>query len=142
MRARMAAQRARGAGLRRVAHHDLTDWTTGSNEASPTAAHARSGDRLELDRNAGLLSFDNVERWNRSQDRPRWRVLWLENRLDCRVWSYYCDLRRAMGTLHTMLSLSSSLSVPKQGPDLIVVGPRMTSHTYRLSDPLGISRAR
>ena len=96
---------------------------------------------MELDRNAGLLSFDNVERWNRSQDRPRWRVLWLENRLDCRVWSYYCDLRRAMGTLHTMLSLSSSLSVPKQGPDLIVVGPRMTS-PYRLSDPLGISRAR
>ena len=32
----------------------------------------------------------------------RMRILWLENLLDCRTWSYYCDIRDAMARLHDM----------------------------------------
>lgn len=97
--------------------------------------HPRTGDRLAQDRTAGLLSFDAFN-WSG----PRWRVLWLETRLDCRLWSYYCDLKMAMAQLHTMLSPVAPL--PDEGPDLIVVGPRFTTNNYHVWDSLGINRSR
>lgn len=102
------------------------------------------GGRLEADRIAGLLSFDTFGRQNSTApgSRPgkRWTILWLENRLDCRIWSYYCDLRKAMTSIHNVLRSSSIL--PPEGPDLIVVGPRFTTNTYRESEPLGVSRTK
>ena len=70
----------------------------------------------------------------------RWNVLWLETRLDCRVWAYYCDLRKAMARLHALSTIPSH--VPPTGPDLIVVGPRFATNNYHVWDALGISRRR
>lgn len=100
--------------------------------------YQRNGSRLGADRDAGLLSFDQTV-WRQSR---RWKVLWLENRLDCRVWSYYCDLRRAMAKLHDLLS-GSHFDAAKHAHDLdlIVVGPRMSMMILRESEPLGVSRA-
>ena len=95
--------------------------------------------RLSLDRAAGLLSFDTYSNWTPSR---RLKVLWLENRLDCRIWSYYCDLRRAMGQLHDLVTISNT-----DDPDLIVVGPRMSGARdspvldvilFRLTEPCAL----
>ena len=107
---------------------------TPSLKPAPGFASMRAGDRLSLDRAAGLLSFDKFDADVRTT-LPRFRVLWLENRLDCRIWSYYCDLRKAVAQLHDMVR-SPYLA------DLIVVGPRMSMAIFRESDPLGISRQR
>jgi hypothetical protein len=84
-----------------------------------------------------MLSFDA---FNWSDAQPRWNVLWLETRLDCRTWAYYCDLRRAFGKLHNLWPAYKTL--PAQLPDLIVVGPRFTTNNYHAWDPLGVSRRR
>lgn len=78
-----------------------------------------------------------------SDQLPRWRVLWLENRLDCRVWAYYCELRRAFGTLHNMSNWGSTQG-PMAGldPQLIVVGPRFTTNLHTADTALGVSRQR
>ena len=44
------------------------------------------------------LSFDDLAGYKP----PRLRILWLENTLDCRTWTYYCDLRAAMAKLHDL----------------------------------------
>ena len=111
----------------------------GTGTASAPSA-LRSGDRLLADRATGLLSYDAYGGWNESGTAPRWNVLWLENRVDCRIWSYYCDLRKAMAQLHKVFP-ASALG-PDMPPDLIVVGPRMATNTFRATEPLGISRAR
>lgn len=80
-----------------------------------------------------MLSFDA---FNWSHDQPRWNVLWLETRLDCHIWAYYCELQKAFGKLHKLWTIHK---LPDQ-LDLIVVGPRFTTNNYHTWDPLGISR--
>lgn len=110
---------------------------------SDTAAAAqsnfalRTGDRLARDQAAGMLSFDN---FNWTAVATRWTVLWLETRLDCRFWGYYCDLRAAMARLHDLRT--PSMPLPPTGPDLIIVGPRMATNNYHVWDPLGINRTK
>ena len=92
-----------------------------------------------------MLSFDAFNSFNWSG--PKWTVMWIETRLDCRLWSYYCDLRKAMARLHTLVGPESSWpqgmhSDASKGPDLIVVGPRFTTNNYHTWDPLGINRSR
>ena len=76
-----------------------------------------------------------------SEPMPRMRVLWLENRLDCRIWAYYCELRRAFRAIHNVSDWSSA---HKEGamPQLIVVGPRFTTNLHTADTALGISRQR
>ena len=69
----------------------------------------------------------------------RLRILWLENYLDCRVWTYYCDLRRAMAELHTLISIHEAYATP---PSLIVVGPRVATGVASAASPLGVMRSR
>ena len=38
----------------------------------------------------------------------RLKIVWIENTLDCRTWTYYCDLKEAMSKLH-------ELCVPRGG---------------------------
>ena len=74
---------------------------------------------------------------------PRWRVLWLDNRLDCRVWAYYCELRRAFGALHNLSNWGNTHSPLRTlDPQLIVVGPRFTTNLHTADTALGVSRQR
>ena len=74
---------------------------------------------------------------------PRWRVLWLDNRLDCRVWAYYCELRRAFGALHNLSNWGNTHSPLRAlDPQLIVVGPRFTTNLHTADTALGVSRQR
>ena len=59
-------------------------------------------------RSPPLLAMLPVVRYDRVADYspPRWRVLWVEGRLDCRTWSYYCDVRSAFSALHEVRPLS------------------------------------
>ena len=77
---------------------------------------------LALDRADGLPTFDGVGGYAP----PRLRVLWLENRLDCRTWTYYCDLRSAMARLHELCTPVRGVTCleGEQQYDLAVVGPR------------------
>ena len=119
-------------------HHNLSFYALSGTELPPQDAMSRSGDRLHKDRQAGLLSYD-AYRMKASSTLPHnWTVMWLENRLDCRIWSYYCDLRRAMAHMHRIVGWGTAL--PPDKVDLIVVGPRMSMNLWRLSDPLGVSR--
>eukprot|EP00908_Phaeocystis_cordata_P017075 Transcript_2841.p1 GENE.Transcript_2841~~Transcript_2841.p1 ORF type:complete len:483 (+),score=23.40 Transcript_2841:84-1532(+) len=73
---------------------------------------------------------------------PRLRVLWLENRLDCRVWAYYCELRRAFRAMHNVSDWASAHKDRAADPQLIVVGPRFTTNLHTADTALGVSRQR
>ena len=73
---------------------------------------------------------------------PPLRVLWLENRLDCRVWAYYCELRRAFRAIHNVSDWSSVHRDRSPVPQLIVVGPRFTTNLHTADTALGVSRQR
>ena len=99
--------------------------------ASPWAA---ADVQLRLDREAaaGLLAFDQ----NLSAPLPKWRIHWVENPLrTCNMWSYYCDLKEAMGRLHHI----DNGRAPERA-DLIVVGPKLSVGFLRESDGIGFSR--
>lgn len=77
-----------------------------------------------------------------SEPMPRMRVLWLENRLDCRIWAYYCELRRAFRAIHNVSDWASAHKDQGAMPQLIVVGPRFTTNLHMADTALGISRQR
>ena len=67
-----------------------------------TASSPAPADRHASDHASGAMSFDEAEGYQPA----RMRVLWLENTLDCRTWSYYCDIRDAMKKYHTLCTPS------------------------------------
>jgi hypothetical protein len=77
---------------------------------------------------------------------PRLRVLWVENKLDCRTWSYYCDLRAAMARLHDLCTPGArSTCFEKKRrfvPDVAVLGPRYTTNVVQDDETVGFDRVR
>ena len=67
-------------------------------------------------------------------------VLWLENRLDCRIWAYYCELRRAFRAIYNVSDWASAHKDQDALPQLIVVGPRFTTNLHTADTALGIRR--
>eukprot|EP00966_Prymnesium_polylepis_P028861 669136-Prymnesium_polylepis.1 len=91
-----------------------------------------------------LRRFDDM----RGYRLPRWNVLWIEGKLDCRTWTYYCDIRGAMAAMHrvvrqreAVVSANGACKYNESEFDLVVVGPRYAGYVFRDSEPLGISRA-
>ena len=91
-----------------------------------------------------LRRFDDI----RGYRLPRWNVLWIEGKLDCRTWTYYCDIRGAMAAMHrvvrqreAVVTATGACEYNESEFDLIVVGPRYSGYVFRDSEPLGISRA-
>lgn len=89
-----------------------------------------------------LLSFDQLDNFT---PQKRLQIIWLENTLDCRTWTYYCDIRDAMARLH-------DLCIPYRGTlcvdgrhgfkaDLIVAGPRYMANVAHEDETLGFDRA-
>ena len=95
--------------------------------------------RVALDRAAGLLGFDELP----AEPPRRLRVLWLENRLDCGLWSYYCDIREAMAKLHELCTPSPGTNCIGAGfrPDVAIAGPRFTINIPTANESLGFSRS-
>jgi len=93
-------------------------------------------------RNATSLRFDDVGGYNP----VRWRIVWVENTLDCRTWSYYCDLKDAMSLLHDIcVPRGSSTCVDGRRsfqPQLIVAGPRYMANVAHEDETLGFDRRR
>ena len=98
-------------------------------------------DRHSLDRAAGLLSFDQLASYSPPR---RLQVLWIENSLDCRMWSYYCDIRKAMAELHDLCTPRGAticLGTSKFVPDVAVVGPRYSINIGSEDDSVGFDRS-
>ena len=93
--------------------------------------------RAAREASAGLIPFDqNLT----GHTLPRWRILWVDNPLNtCDMWSYYCDLKRAMSRLHEVEDAPHASSAE---PDLIVVGPKFATGLLGAHDGLGFSRQR
>ena len=107
----------------------------------PSAVTLAAGSsRHALNRAEGTLSFDLLA----SAPTRRLRVLWLENRLDCGLWSYYCELRNAMAELHELCTPSPSRTCLGEGfaPDVAVVGPRFSINIPMPNETLGFARSR
>ena len=99
-----------------------------------TASSPAPVDRHASDHAAGVMSFDEADGYQP----PRMRVLWLENTLDCRTWSYYCDIRDAMKRYHTLCTPIRSMScLDGFDPELVVVGPRYTANLAHADETLG-----
>ena len=105
-------------------------------------------ERHALDHAHGLLSFDELGEY---QPR-RLRVLWLENKLDCRTWSYYCDIRDALQRMHDLCTPTHSItrcvgSRSRRGrgatfePDFAVIGPRYSINVMTEDDTVGFNRS-
>lgn len=87
-----------------------------------------------------LTRFDLAARFTP----PRRRILWVENALDCRTWTYYCDIRDAMGRWHELCTPAGGSRCVGEGrgfvPDFIVVGPRYTANIAHDDETLGFDR--
>lgn len=98
--------------------------------------------RVAADGALGLLPFDTDVG---AAPPPRLNIIWLENQLDCRTWSYYCDLRTAMAKLHRLCTpvRGSTCLEPKRNfaPQLVVVGPRYSTNVAHDDETLGFDRA-
>lgn len=108
---------------------------------APSAGTQTAGSsRHALNRAEGTLSFDLLA----SAPTRRLSVLWLENRLDCGLWSYYCELRNAMAELHELCTPSPSRTCLGEGfaPDVAVVGPRFSINIPMPNETLGFARSR
>jgi hypothetical protein len=96
-------------------------------------------------RNASLpqLRFDEDLR---GHVLPRMRIVWLENTLDCRTWTYYCDLKDAMARMHDLCTpRGPSTCVDGRrrfDPQLIVAGPRYMANVAHADETLGFDRSR
>ena len=88
------------------------------------------------------LRFDDVQDYSP----PRLNVVWIENTLDCRTWTYYCDLKDAMSRMHNLcVPRNSNLCVDgRKGftPQVIVAGPRYMANVAHADETLGFDRAR
>lgn len=87
-----------------------------------------------------LTSFDAVADYHP----PRRNILWLENTLDCRTWTYYCDVRDAMSRFHNLCTPMGARDClgGRRGfrPDYVVVGPRYTANVGHADETLGFDR--
>jgi hypothetical protein len=79
----------------------------------------------------------------------RLKVLWVENRLDCRTWGYYCDIRDAMARFHEICTPKSSGNcMDARGrkkafrPDVAIIGPRYSINVMSEDESVGFDRAR
>ena len=79
----------------------------------------------------------------------RLNIVWLENTLDCRTWTYYCDLKDAMARLHQMCVPHHSVTcvegrgrAPGFEPQVVVAGPRYMSNVAHADETLGFDRSR
>ena len=88
-----------------------------------------------------LLRFDRLADYTPR----RLNVVWLENTLDCRTWTYYCDLKDAMAKLHTLCIPRHSLTCVdgRRGftPQVVVAGPRYMANVAHPDETLGFDRA-
>jgi hypothetical protein len=66
--------------------------------------------------------------------------MWVEGRLDCRTWSYTCDIRNAMAEVHQLLPIGRPCDLKVKQFQLVVIGPRYAGMVFRDDEPLGISR--
>ena len=107
---------------------------------SSAAASTAGSSRHALNRAEGTLSFDLLA----SEPGRRLRVLWLENRLECSLWSYYCELRDAMAQLHELCTPSPSRTCLGEGfaPDVAIAGPRFSINIPTPNETLGFARSR
>ena len=111
----------------------------------------KSVERFNLDRTAGLFGTYDDPRLVSYTPR-RLRILWLENSpLDCRTWSYYCDMQDAMARLHELcIPRGSNTCVGPRGrreaasfsPDVAIVGPRYSINVATEDETLGFDRPR
>ena len=94
------------------------------------------------DGNQTALRFDSIDGYTP----PRLRIAWLENTLDCRTWTYYCDLKDAMSRIHELcVPRGSSTCIDgRRGfqPQLVVAGPRYMANVAHPDETLGFNRAR
>ena len=99
-----------------------------------------STSRHAIDRADGVLSYDVLP----AAPRRRLRVLWLENRLECGIWSYYCELKDAMAELHELCTPSPRTACLGNGfvPDVAIAGPRFTINIPTPNETRGFARAR
>lgn len=76
----------------------------------------------------------------------RLRIVWLENTLDCRTWTYYCDIKQAMERLHEVCVplRSRTCTDGRRGfrPQVIVAGPRYMANIAHADETLGLDRNR
>ena len=99
-----------------------------------TASSPAPADRHASDHASGAMSFDETADYQPA----RMRVLWLENTLDCRTWSYYCDIRDAMKKYHTLCTPFRAMTCLESfDPELVVVGPRYTANLAHADETLG-----
>jgi hypothetical protein len=93
---------------------------------------------------AEALRFDRLTGYT-----PRsLNVVWIENTLDCRTWTYYCDLKDAMAKLHRLCVPRHSFTCVdgRDGrrrfkPDVVIVGPRYLANVAHEDEALGFDRA-
>ena len=103
-------------------------------------------ERHQLDRDAGLLSFDAFFYRRPSYQPTRLSVLWIENDLDCRMWAYYCDIRKAMAKFHDLCTPRGAQTCMdgRNGitPDVAIVGPRFSINIGSEDETVGFDRNR
>ena len=108
----------------------------------PWASTSSANATLAAVRPSPSLRFDRLEGYTP----PRLNVVWLENTLDCRTWTYYCDLKDAMARLHSLCIPRHSITcVDGRGgfsPQLVVAGPRYMANVAHSDETLGFDRAR
>ena len=90
--------------------------------------------------NSTVLRFDDVLGYSP----PRLRIVWIENTLDCRTWTYYCDLKDAMARLHELcVPRGSNTCVDSRrgfNPQLVIAGPRYMANVAHEDETLGFDR--
>ena len=124
-----------------VTYSAASSFAASSSSPPPSSAASTAGSsRHALNRAEGTLSFDLLA----SAPTRRLRVLWLENRLECGLWSYYCELRDAMAQLHELCTPSPSRTCLGEGfaPDVAIAGPRFSINIPTPNETLGFARSR
>ena len=107
--------------------------------AAPTTNHASAYGALPT---LPFLRFDKLEGYSQR----RLNIVWIENTLDCRTWTYYCDLKDTMARIHRLCVPRHSITcvegrVPRGfKADAIVVGPRYMANVAHTDETLGFSR--
>ena len=95
---------------------------------------------LSLQNATPSLRFDDLAGY----EPTRMSIVWLENTLDCRTWTYYCDLKDAMEKLHRLcIPRGSTTCVDGQRgfvPQLVVAGPRYMANVAHVDETLGFNR--
>ncbi len=113
-----------------------------STTAWPAAPASREA-RHAADAAIGLFkSFDQITPPNPR----RLRILWVENSaVDCRTWTYYCDIEAAVRALHDVCTPARGRSCFDAGrtmPQLAIIGPRYPANVAYDDEIVGFNRSR